>query len=305
MPKPKQSIFLAVAVAGWALAAAATQADSETRILDYIQDHLRAGEPLVVTELYNDVFTKPAERKALDKLYNAFFRIPLFVAQYREKFGAPPRLKIIAEQFDLRTPEAAGVLVRVMEADPRVPRFFTRDAATGEITAVDEAKILADPRFGKAVERQLSGWEGRPAPAFKLAGLEGGDVDSAALNGKVVLLYVWFTGCPPCMKETPELVTLGRDWSAQGLAIVGANADRVLGLDYDDAVRRRYAEEHHINFPLAHWTRESDAAFGNVTIYPTLFLIDPSGVILHHWIGFTSGTELRAAVAASLKASSH
>jgi peroxiredoxin len=229
----------------------------------------------------------------------------LFVAQYREKFGAPPRLKIIAEQFDLQTPEAAGVLVRVMEADPRLPRFFTRDAATGEITAVDEAKILADPRFGKAVERQISGWEGRPAPAFKLARLEGGDVDSSALRGKVILLYVWFTGCPPCMKETPELVTLGRDFSARRLAIVGANADRVLGLDYDDAVRRRYAGEHHVNFPLAHWTRESDAAFGNVTIYPTLFLIDPSGIILCHWIGFTRGAELRAAVAAGLKSSSH
>jgi thiol-disulfide isomerase/thioredoxin len=294
-------VFLTASVALATLTALA-QSDPESRVLAYIRDHLQAGQPLVVTQLYNDVFTTPEEHKALDKLYNAFFRIPLFVAQYQQKFGAPPTRKVIAEQFDLRTPEAAGVLIRVMETDPRVPRFFRRDEKTGEITAVDEKTILADPRFGKAAERQLSGWEGRAAPAFKLSRLEGGDVDSSTLRGKVVLLYVWFTGCPPCMKETPQLVTLARHVPSEQVAIVGANADRVLGLDYDDAVRRRYAEEHHIHFPLVHWTRESDAAFGNIAIYPTLFLMDPKGLVVRHWIGYVSGEEIRAAITKSLKA---
>lgn len=277
------------------------QSDAETRVLNYIREHLQPGQPLLVTELYSKVFTQPDERKALDKLYKAFFRIPLFVAQYQEKFGRPPSRKVISEQFDLKTPEAAEVLLRVMESDPRVPPFLTRDPASGEITRVDTELIKSNEHFGQALAQQLAGWEGRPAPEFKLLRLEGGEIDSGALRGGVALLYVWFTGCPPCMKETPELVKLYREFSGHGLGIVSANADRLLGLAYDDAVRHRYIAEQKIPFPVGQWTKEADQAFGSISIFPTLFLIDRKGIIIQHWIGFVGREELRRAVEKALE----
>src|SRR5262249_4941675 len=117
------------------------QTAAEVRGLSYIRDHLQPGQPLLVTELYNKVFTQPEERKALDKLYNAFFRIPFFVVQYQERFGSAPGLSVIAQQFDLPNGEAADTLLRVMESDPRVPHFLTRDPKTHEITQVDVAEI--------------------------------------------------------------------------------------------------------------------------------------------------------------------
>lgn len=275
-------------------------ADAEARVINYIRDHLQPGQPLLVNELYSKVFTEPDERQALSKLYNAFFRIPLFLAQYQEKYGSPPSLQTISQQFDLRTPGAADVLLRVMESDPRVPHFLTRDSKTGEITSVDVATIRSDPRFGQAVERQLSGWEGKPAPAFKLQGLDGHTLDSASMGGKVVLLYVWFTGCPPCMKEAPALVRLQNEFASKGFTIVGANADRLLGLSYDDAVRARYIKENKISFPVVHWTKESDSAYGNISIFPTLYLIDRKGVITHHWVGYVAQEELRQAISPAL-----
>ena len=276
------------------------QPDAETRILQYIREHLRPGQPLVVTELYNNVFTRPDERQALDKLYNAFFRIPLFVAQYQEKYGSPPTLKIISEQFDLRAPGAAEVLLRVMESDPRVPRFLARDPKTGEIIHVDIEEIRNDARFGQVLQRQLAGWEGKAAPELELRGIKGDTVSLEQLKGKVVLLYVWFTGCPPCMKETPDLVSLYHELSARGFDIVGANADRFLGLSYDDQMRLRYIRERKIEFPIVHWTRESDKAYGGISIYPTLFLIDRKGLVSHHWIGYVPSRELRRAIEAGL-----
>ncbi len=272
------------------------QTAAETRVLNYIRDHLQPGQPLRVTDLYNNVFTQPEERKALDKLYRAFFRIPFFVAQYQGKFGSPPSLKVIAQQFDLPNAQAADVLLQVMVSDPRIPHFLSRDAATHEIVKVDVETIRSDPQFGQQLEHQLTGWEGRAAPDFKLATLDGGAVDLASLRGKAVLLYVWFTGCPPCMKETPNLVALGRDFAGRGLAIVGANADRLLGLSYDDAVRKRYINEEQINFPVVYWTKESDTAYGGISIFPTLFLIDRKGVIIHHWVGFVPAENLRSAI---------
>lgn len=280
----------------------AANADAETRVIDYIREHLQPGQPLLVNELYSKVFTQADERQALSKLYNAFFRIPLFLAQYQEKVGSPPSLQTISQQFDLRTPGAADVLLRVMESDPRVPHFLSRKGQTGEIVSVDVAMIRSDPRFGQAVERQLSGWEGKAAPSFRLEGLDGDAVDSSGMGGKVVLLYVWFTGCPPCMKEAPALVGLQNDFASRGFSIVGANADRLLGLSYGDAARQRYVKENKISFPVAHWTKESDSAYGNVSIFPTLFLIDRKGVIVHHWVGYVAPEELRKAISQVLLA---
>ncbi len=270
--------------------------DAEARVLEYVRTHLQPGQPLRVTDLYNRVFTQPDERQALNKLYNAFFRIPLFVANYQEKFKSPPTLAIIAEQFDLRSPVAADVLLRVMESDPRVPQFLTRDPKTGEITHVNVERIKADPKFGQALARQIGGWQGNPAPNATLPRLGGGDLRIADFDGKVLLLEVWFTGCPPCMQEAPALASLDRDLSARGLVIVGANADRILGLAYDDSVRQRYIQEHHITYPIANWTSEGDHAYGGISIFPTLFLMDRKGIIRDHWIGYVQLETLRKAI---------
>lgn len=269
---------------------------AEARVVNYIRDHLQPGQPLLVTELYNQVFTQPSERQALDKLYRAFFRIPLFVAQYQSRFGRPPTLKTIAEQFDLRAPGAADVLLRVMESDPRVPRFLSRDPKTGEITKVDIALIQSDPRFGQALAHQLTGWEGKRAAALSLERLDGSPIQISNPGGKALLLYVWFTGCPPCIQETPALVDLNHRFESKGLLLIGANADKLLGLDYTDAVRRRYIAEHKIDFPVAHWDKSADAAYGGISIFPTLFLMDSGGVIRRHWVGFASANELQDAV---------
>ncbi|MGH9453180.1 MAG: TlpA family protein disulfide reductase [Terriglobia bacterium] len=273
---------------------------AEARVVQYLRTHVKPGQPLVVSELYSQVFTEAPERKALNKLYNAFFRIPLFVAQYQQKFGKPPSLTVISQQFDLHVPGEADVLLSVMESDPRVPRFLIRDAKTGEITRVDVKMIESDPRFSQVLSPQLGGWQGKPAPAFDLAGMNGATATSASLKGKVYLLDVWFTACPPCMRETPELVALQREFAPSGFTVIGANADQVLGLDYDDAARARFEREMKINFPIVYWTKEADAAYGHVAIFPTLFLVSREGVVSNFWVGYTSGSTLRSAIAAGL-----
>ncbi len=292
------TLLLASLLAGTVPALASS--DAEARVLDYIRTHLQPGQPLIVTDLYNRVFTQPDERQALNKLYKAFFRIPLFVANYQEKFQAPPSLAVISGQFDLNSAADADVLLRVMESDPRVPKFLTRDPKTGEITHVDVERIKADPKFGQAFARQIGGWEGNPAPDVTLTRLGGGDLHIADFHGKVLLLEVWFTGCPPCMQEAPALVSLDRELSPGGLVIIGANADRTLGLDYDDSVRQRYIQDHHIVYPIVNWTKEGDQAYGGIAIFPTLFLIDRKGVVRSHWIGYVQPETLRQGISGVL-----
>ena len=283
-----RSLVIAIAIVGFGVHCLLAQGNPQAKILNYIRNHIKAGQPVRVTELYNTVFTSPEDHAALNKLYKDFFRIPMFVVQYQQRFSSPPSLKTIAGQFALKTPEEADTLLRVMETDPRVPKFITRNPKTGEITKVDVEMIRNDPRFAQGAAYELGGWVGRTAPAFDLVGAGDKRLSSSGLNGKVALLYVWFTGCPPCMKETPALVKNDLEYRKKGLITVAANADEMLGLAYDDELRKKYMDEKHITFPVVRWTKESDAAYGNISIFPTLFLIGPDGTITNHWVGYTN-----------------
>jgi len=268
---------------------------AEVRVVEYLKTHVQPGQPVVVSELYNRVFTAPEERAALGRLFNSFFKVPLYVAQHQKAAGRPPTLAEIQEQFQFLVPGEADVLLRVMESDPRMPRFLTRDATTGEITRVDVDAILADPRFGKALERTITGWEGRPAPAFETTTDAGQPLRSADLAGTAYLLYFWFTGCPPCVRMSPLLAELDRTYAAKGFRIVGLNADGALELPYTDEDRRAYAAKQGLGFTLAKATPEMLEAYGAVSVFPTLFAVDAKGTIVRQLVGEPDREALDAA----------
>jgi hypothetical protein len=123
--------------------------DPEERIVAYLKENVRPGQPVFVTELHNNVFTSPEERAALQRLYNVFFQIPAAAAQVYKQTGKIPTLQELSDRFELKIPGEVDVLLRVMESDPRVPKFFERDPVTGEITSIDVDRIAAEERFGR------------------------------------------------------------------------------------------------------------------------------------------------------------
>jgi thiol-disulfide isomerase/thioredoxin len=257
---------------------------------------VKPGQPVVVSQLYNEVFTGPEERAALNRLFNTFFKMPLYVAQHQKAAGKPPTLAEISEQFRFEVPGQADVMLRIMESDPRMPKFLTRDAASGEITSVDVDAILAHPRFGKALERTITGWEGKPGPAFTTTTYDGQPFSSDSLVGKPHLVYFWFTGCPPCVRTSPLLAELDRAWAPKGFRIVALNADRALELPYSDANRAAYAEKHGWGFTLAHMTPEAQEAYGAVSVFPTMFFVDAEGTVVKQLVNFQERAVLEEAV---------
>jgi thiol-disulfide isomerase/thioredoxin len=275
--------------------------DAEERVVAYLKAHVEPGQAVAVSELYNTVFTAPEERAALGRLFNAFFKIPLFLAQQQSAAGRPPTLHELSEQFGFQVPGEADLMLRIMESDPRMPRFFTRDPATGEITQVDVQAIRADPRFARDVERTLAGWEGRPAPAFATTTYDGAPFRSDSLAGEPYLLYFWFTGCPPCARTAPLLAALEREYAAKGLRIVGLNADRTLELPTTDAERAAYARANGLSFTLAYMNQETRDAYGAVSVFPTMFFVDRKGTVVRHLVSFQDKTALEEAVRRALE----
>ncbi len=258
----------------------------EERIVQYLRKHVKPGEPVIVSDLNNNVFKTQEERRVLERLFNTFFKIPLFVAQYKASTGQVPSLADIARQFNLPVPGEVAVLLTIMESDPRVPRFITRDPDSGEIASVDIEAVKKDPHFGRLLERTLAGWAGKDAPAFAMDLFKGGTFTSDQLKGRTFLLYFWFSGCPPCAKIAPHMTEIQRRFGKRNFTVVAVNADRVLELETTDQQRAAYVKKEGWTFPAGHLNKKMQESYGSVNVYPTLFLVDSRGVIVKQYVNY-------------------
>src|SRR5688572_4248711 len=66
---------------------------------------------------------------------------------------------------------------------------------------------------------------GERFPDFTLKDLNGRTVSWTQFQGKVVVLNLWMTTCPPCKKEMPMLQQLQSKYAGKGVVVVGISAD--------------------------------------------------------------------------------
>jgi peroxiredoxin len=139
---------------------------------------------------------------------------------------------------------------------------------------------------------------GMMPPTFTLPDLDGADVTLSDYRGKVVVLDLWATWCPPCREEIPFLVELYEDLKNEGLVVVG------VGLDQGGRnTLAPFVDENGITYPILVGNREVQAAYG-VTGIPTTFLIGRDGKISAKHVGYhpSMAESFRAEVKALLEA---
>ena len=95
-------------------------------------------------------------------------------------------------------------------------------------------------------------------------------------KAEVVFLNFWATWCLECRPEMPAFEQLHREFSVQGLAVVGINTSE------DITTIRAYAKELGLSFPLIlDPTGKINSAYGVIGL-PTTFLIGRSGRAVRH-----------------------
>ncbi len=111
----------------------------------------------------------------------------------------------------------------------------------------------------------------KPVPAFELTTIEGETFTAESLKGKVVVLSFWFIGCPPCIREMPELNTIVDKYEGN---------EEVVFLSYslDEAESlKNFLTKKTFKFHIA--DKNHDMTAFNVAGYPTNFIIDQNGVV--------------------------
>jgi cytochrome c biogenesis protein CcmG/thiol:disulfide interchange protein DsbE len=141
--------------------------------------------------------------------------------------------------------------------------------ATGAVGLALAGGLLALGRRGPAL-----------APDFAVPDLTGRTVRLSGLRGKVVVLNLWATWCPPCVEEMPSMERLH--------AALGDADFVLLAVSQDEDGKRvvaPFVERLHLSFPvLLDPEREVGDRFG-VSGYPETFVIDRNGFVVEHVIG--------------------
>jgi thiol-disulfide isomerase/thioredoxin len=145
---------------------------------------------------------------------------------------------------------------------------------------------------------------GRQVPEIEGKDLDGRPLKLSEYRGQVTLVVFWATWCGPCMAMVPHERELARRYAGRPFAIVGVNGDMMgdewktpdgKSLDATAAVKARVEKEQ------ITWRSFRNGQFDvglrwNVRSWPTVYLLDPGGVIRGRWKGAPEDAELDAAV---------
>ena len=152
-------------------------------------------------------------------------------------------------------------------------------------------------------ERYQRRFTGKPAPDFTLSDLHGNNITLSRERGKVVLLNFWYSSCVPCRRETPDLSTLHKTYSANGFKVLGVNFDDLLIPEAGHASLKVFLQEFQPPYQILLGSNEVMEAYGGIPVQPMSFLIDREGKVVKVFWGAYPGAVFEKAVRAQLEGS--
>ena len=124
---------------------------------------------------------------------------------------------------------------------------------------------------------------GANAPEFTVRHLDGSPASLSDYRGKVVLVNVWATWCPPCVDEMPSLQRLYDAFDDEDFVVLAVSVDSAPG-EVNSTGREggdigAFAERFGLTFPILHNPGAEIQRIYQTTGVPESFVIGRDGVI--------------------------
>ena len=116
---------------------------------------------------------------------------------------------------------------------------------------------------------------GTLAPDWTLVSNKGTNIQLTQLKGKVILLDFWGTWCVPCIKAMPEIQAIHDYFKNKQVEIIGVSVERDAKADPVGFVKKKG-----FTYPIV-LNGASITEGYKVQIFPSLYIIDKQGKIIH------------------------
>ena len=108
----------------------------------------------------------------------------------------------------------------------------------------------------------------------------------SAYRGKWLVINFWATWCAPCLAEMPELERFYQENKSRA---------QVWGVTFEDSDKAQildFVEKLGVTYPILGYGQDPLTGYGSVTVLPTTFVIDRSGLFFHRFEGPISAHDI-------------
>ncbi len=131
---------------------------------------------------------------------------------------------------------------------------------------------------------------------FQLTAVDGKKLAKSDYHGKVLVVDVWGTWCPPCRKEIPNFIALQNEFAAKGVQVVGLNVENEETVEQQTEIVQQAIEDFKINYPCALIDTEFLQTIPNFEGFPTTLLLDATGKVRLMLVGAQPEKRMETAV---------
>jgi thiol-disulfide isomerase/thioredoxin len=156
---------------------------------------------------------------------------------------------------------------------PEFPEFVTKTRATIQ----ERQKREIDKIFAETKPFDFT---------FEATDIEGNAIAMADLKGKIAIIDVWGTWCPPCRMEIPHFIELQTKYKDAGVEIVGLNLERAK--DDEEAVQliQEFHKENKMNYRCAPIKQATTDQIPEFAAFPTTMFFDRTGKVRAKIVGY-------------------
>ncbi len=125
-------------------------------------------------------------------------------------------------------------------------------------------------------------------PAFSLQDVNNKTRHYKDIKGeKLTIIDFWATWCKPCVRAIPKLSEIYHAYKQKGVSVLGISVDSPRNA----AKIKPFVKIHRMDYPVLKDPQAEVSTRLNVTVYPTLFIVNSANEIVYTHYGFRSGDE--------------
>ena len=201
-----------------------------------------------------------------------------------------------------KTKESLKAIQQAMAAGFDVSEAIESEKDLESVAKLPELKAMVEAAYQsqlaearKEVAEELASFRSFPFD-FALKDLDDKPVSLADYKGKVTIVDVWGTWCPPCVKEVPHFVDLYKTYKPKGLEIVGINCNEEGTPEEVKKTIQGFLLKNKVEYKCVLNDDKTESKIPGFQGYPTTLFLDRSGKVRLTLVGYSPKAKLDAII---------